>query len=170
VLRRDLLATLLGLLPVSGVWSDAVAIARTAADAVERADIDGKPGDGDPGGEAWDSGGVPGDSGGMPGDSDGEPGNNRPTTRTAVVDRIEGDVAVLLFDSGGGTKPVPTAVLPAAAREAGIVLRVPRGDSIALATVDRAATARRRRAAGDRFDDLAEPAPDAADGENETAP
>lgn len=153
MLRRDLLATLLGLLPVSGVWSDAVAIARTAADAVERADVDREKDDRD---------GKPG----APGD---EPGDDHPTTRTAVVDRIEGDVAVLLFDDGGGTKPVPTAVLPAAAREEGIVLRVPRGDSIALATVDRAATARRRQAAGDRFDDLAEPAPDTGSGENATA-
>jgi hypothetical protein len=158
VLRRDLLTTLLGLLPISGALSRAVAVATAATDVVERVDLDGKRGTGDADRESTTA------------DADGEPSDDHPRTRTAVVDRIEGDVAVLLFEDGTDARTVPLAVLPPAAREAGIVLRVPEGNSVALATVDRAATARRRRAAGDRFDDLAEPAPGRGNGGNGTAP
>jgi len=138
VLRRDLLATLLALLPASAVQS----VADDLADGIGT-ELDG----GD-----LDDGTAPDESG----------------PRTAVVDRIEDGTAVLLFEDGTGQKAVSADVLPAAAREAGMVLRVPRGDSLALATVDRAATARRRRNASDRFDELAEPAPDAETATNAT--
>ena len=136
MLRRDLLATLLALLPASAVQS----VADDLADG-----IGAEPDEGDGGGDSKERG-----------------------PRTAVVDRIEDGTAVLLFEDGTGQKAVSADVLPAAAREAGMVLRVPRGDSLALATVDRAATARRRRNASDRFDELAEPAPDAETATNAT--
>lgn len=131
--RRDLLATLLALLPASA--------ARSLVDAVET----------------------------LVDDVEDDQRDAEPVSRTVVVDRIEGDTAVLLFEDGSHEKPVPAAALPAAAREEGVVLRVPRGNSLALATVDRAATARRRREAGDRFDDLAEQAPASEASGNSTA-
>jgi len=75
---------------------------------------------------------------------------------TAVVDRIEGGTAVVLFEAEGRQRTVPVTVLPENAREEGIVLRVPDGDALALATVDREATRAREESAQDRFDDLAE--------------
>lgn len=132
MLRRDLLATIASLVPLGGVHSlvdDAEAMLQGAARA--------------------------GDDDGTAGGTDG------PTTetRTAVVDRLEGDTAVLLFEEAGVQETVRASVLPEAAREPGVVLRVPGGDSLALATVDRAATAERREAAQERFDELSEPAP-----------
>ncbi|GAB3686340.1 hypothetical protein GCM10028857_18240 [Salinarchaeum chitinilyticum] len=94
---------------------------------------------------------------------DGDPG-----TRTAVVDRIENETAVVLFEDGSGTETVPAAVLPEAAREEGMVLDVPDGTSLALATVDHAETAERREEAQDQFDELAEQPPD-SDAANGTA-
>lgn len=125
MLRRDLIAALLGLLPVTGLRSILAAVEASLTD------------------EAGSAGDDP-----------------TTETRTAVVDRIEDDVAVLLFEDEGTQETVEASVLPEPAREAGTVLRVPDGDSLALATVDRAATARRRQDAQDRFDELAEPAPD----------
>jgi len=91
-------------------------------------------------------------------------------TRTAVVDRIESGTAVLLFEDEDVQETVEATVLPEAAREEGVVLHVPEGDSLALATVDRAATAARRQDAQDRFDELAEPAPEPNGTGNSTDP
>lgn len=77
-------------------------------------------------------------------------------SETAVVDRIEDGTAVVVFEASGRQRAVPPPVLPPAAREEGTVLRVPNGDDLALADVDRAATRERRQAARDRFDDLGE--------------
>lgn len=82
-----------------------------------------------------------------------------PRYRTAVVDRIVDGRAAVQFEAEGEETVVATEVLPESAREEGVVLRVPPGRSLAIATVDRAATARRRRRAGDRFDDVAETPP-----------
>ncbi|WP_187292615.1 DUF3006 domain-containing protein [Salinarchaeum sp. Harcht-Bsk1] len=147
MLRRDLLATLLALLPASA--------ARSAFEGIQNLALeDDSDGEGDGRSRSDDSG-----------DSrrDDAPG-------TAVVDRIEDDTAVVLFEDGRGQETVSTAVLPAAAREEGVVLRVPRGDSLALATVDRTATAARRRNASDRFDDLAKPGPESGMATNATGP
>lgn len=89
-----------------------------------------------------------GDSGGV--DSDAR------DVQTAVVDRIEDGTAVVLFEDAGDQRTVSAAVLPEAAREEGTVLRVPEGEALALATVDRSATEERRESAQDRLDRLAE--------------
>lgn len=135
--RRDLLRVALSLLAGTGVQSILDAIASTAI-------------------------GVARQFGGEDTDADDEA--DATATRTAVVDSIEGDTAVVTFEDGAGTRTVAANVLPPAAREEGMVLRVPRGDALAIAQVDRVATARRRDAASDRFDDLATRPPGTEDG------
>lgn len=90
------------------------------------------------------------------GDVSTDPANQPTDDTTAVVDRIEDGTAVVLFEAEGYQRTVPASVLPANAREEGTVLRVPDGDALALATVDREATREREESAQDRFDDLAE--------------
>ncbi|WP_248518166.1 DUF3006 domain-containing protein [Salinarchaeum laminariae] len=159
--RRDVLATLLSMFSVSSV--------QALIDEIEAA-MGGHHADG---GDAPD----PNADDSEPNDNDAEDDgtdaeeteSNDPGTRTAVVDRIENETAVVIFDDGSGTETVPAAVLPEAARKEGMVLDVPEGTSLALATVDRAETAKRRQEAQDRFDELSEQPPESDAGGNETA-
>lgn len=75
---------------------------------------------------------------------------------TAVVDRIANGTAVVIWDDVDRQRAVPADVLPEDAREEGVVLRVPGGDALALAEVDRAATREREARAQNRSDDLSE--------------
>lgn len=76
-----------------------------------------------------------------------------PIDRTFVVDRIEGDQAVLV-DDAGPTVTVPRRALPAGTVE-GMVLRVPVGPdgqpAWSAARVDHAEAARRRAEAEERL-------------------
>lgn len=78
---------------------------------------------------------------------------------TAVVDRITDGTAVVIWDDADRQRTVPASVLPENAREEGVVLRIPDGDALALAEVDRAATREREAAARNRTDDLSERPP-----------
>lgn len=74
---------------------------------------------------------------------------------TAVVDRIEGDEAVLLVETDGrtsGQRQVDLEELPGDGRHEGAVL-VPVGDEYVY---DASATERRTSAADERFDELAD--------------
>lgn len=84
--------------------------------------------------------------------------------RTAVVDRIEGDTAVLLVEARGevvARRLVRRRALPRAARHDDAVVTVTVvNDSVAAITYRPVETARRKRRAERRFELLAEPAPD----------
>lgn len=88
------------------------------------------------------------------------------TGLTGVVDRIERELAVVLLERGGETvaqRLVPVDRLPAGAREDGAVLSVRLSDGeIERLQYDADATRRRRDAAQDRFDELAEDATEAS--------
>lgn len=85
---------------------------------------------------------------------------------TGVVDRIEGESAVVLLEREEETvaqRLVPLDRLPASAREDGAVLSVRLSDGeIDRLRHDAAATRRRRAAARERLNDIAEDAPDAS--------
>lgn len=89
---------------------------------------------------------------------------------TAVVDRIEGDLAVLLLERGSetvGDLVVSRADLPADARAPDAVLSVTiEDDELVEARYDDAETERRAERAQSRFDRLADRAPDDADDED----
>lgn len=83
---------------------------------------------------------------------------------TAVVDRLEGDLAVLVLEAGGetvGEKVVDAAALPEDARHADAVLEltVELGAVTAVA-YDASETERRGERAQDRFDRLSRRPPD----------
>lgn len=79
-----------------------------------------------------------------------------PGASAAVVDRIEGDQAVVLLEDAGEQRTVPVGELPSEAREPGAVLSLPANGSIPHATYDAEETAERRQDNQDRFDRLAE--------------
>lgn len=75
-------------------------------------------------------------------------------TDTAVVDRFEGNIAVLVFDSGD-VQTVERSQLPLSARHVDAVLHVTRdGDTIMSMRYDAEETRERREQAQDRFDRL----------------
>lgn len=124
-------------------------------------DRNGAPDDGDdkPEGRADESDDRGEESDGRDGDVDG-------ADLTGVVDRIEGEMAVVLLERAEetvGQRLVPVGRLPADAREAGAVLSVTLADGeIERLRYDADATRRRRDAAQDRFDELAEDATEAS--------
>jgi hypothetical protein len=91
---------------------------------------------------------------------------------TAVLDRFEGDLAVLVLEAGGetvGEKVVDRAALPEDARHADAVLELTLavGDVVAVA-YDADETEERGEAAQSRFDRLSRRPPDADDEREET--
>jgi len=92
--------------------------------------------------------------------------NDADTQLTGVVDRIEGELAVVLLERAEetiGERLVDVNRLPADAREAGAVLSVTLADGeVERLRYDADATRRRRDAAQDRLDELAEDATEAS--------
>lgn len=92
-------------------------------------------------------------------------------TYTAVVDRIEDELAVLEVEVGDAVDElvVEATALPAAAGRADAVLTVDIEDGdLVAATHDSAETAGRRERARERFDRLSSRPPSTDDGEDET--
>lgn len=83
-----------------------------------------------------------------------------PETHTAVVDRIEDGIAVLLIEDDSGTvieERTPAAdELPSEIEAGDVVELTLDGDDIATVTRDSAATESRKQRAQNRFDQLAE--------------
>ena len=81
-----------------------------------------------------------------------------PCHRTAVLDRFEGDTAVLVFDDGDRRLSVPRTSLPVAGRHVDAVFDVSVAHgSLTSARYDPRTTRRRERCARQRFATLARP-------------
>ena len=95
-------------------------------------------------------------------------------TYTGVVDRFEGDLAVVLLEDDGetvGERALPRSRLPSAARHADAVLRVElRDGEVVGVTYQPAESEQRAERAQRRFDDLSSrpPSADDDDGDGES--